>query len=86
MRPRMKWYWRALLSFGSGALTSVVSYLIYGRWIDAVLYGGTVPLGRVASIVVNMGAYGIVHFGVVRLVYHRLTASLLVEGTRICGL
>ncbi len=85
MKPRMKWYWRVLISVGSGALITILSYLIYGRQIDAVLYGRAAQFGWAMSIVINMVAYGIFSGGVVLAVYHRLTEPRWVQGQTFCG-
>ena len=83
MKPRLKWYWRVVLTGIAGAASSTVCYFTYGRPIESYIYANAI--GWLGASAITVLTYGVVNLLFVLFIYHRLTEPKWIRGCTLCG-
>ena len=83
MKPRLKWYWRVVLTGIAGAVFCTITYFTYGRHLESYIYANRI--GMLGDTAINMLGYGVVNFLFVLFIYHHLTKPKWIRGCTLCG-
>ncbi len=83
MKPRLKWYWRVVLTGLAGSVSGTVCYFTFGRFIEEYIYANRI--GMLGDAVINSLTYGVVNILFILFVYHRLTEPDWIQGCTCCG-